>query len=138
MAIEGTITEFQIPLGYEDKEGVVHRDVVMRKVKNIDITTIQKDEALRKISASGEKLELDTKNPVTAMRINAHVIVLFNLLFSRVVLRLGTIEDPKKDLFMELYQEDMAVLMEKYAELNGVDIEAVKEAALNSPLPSEQ
>lgn len=124
MSIEGTTIEFKLPIGYEDEEGAVHKTVTMRKVKNSDIVAIQKDQGLKAIAA--EKLGMEVQNPVVAMRVNAHVVEMFGLLFTRVVLRLGTIDNPGKRVFAEFFQEDMSVMMTEYARLNGVDLDQVE------------
>jgi len=128
-----TTAEFELPVGYEDGDGKVHKTVLMRKVKNSDIIAIQDDMTIREISK--ENISLDTKNPVISMRLNAHMIMMFSLLFGRVVLRLGTIDKPSKRVFVEFYQEDMQVMMEKYADLNGVNLEETKGMVVgNTPL----
>lgn len=125
MSVVGTIVTFDLKYGFEDKEGNVHKEVEMRKVRNSDIIEIQKDIGLKAIAK--ENLTLNTRNPVIAMRVNSHVAEMFSLLFTRVVLRIGTIETPKKHVFLDMFQEDMAILMQQYAKQNELDIEETKD-----------
>jgi len=130
--------EFELPIGYEDSNGILHTTVVMRMVKNSDTVAIQKDINLQRYAK--ENLEINSKNPVSAMRINSQMIEMFSLLFSRVIVSFGSLskEQINKALIADLYQNDMNCLMTHYAELNGVDIESAQrilEGEEKDPLP---
>ena len=130
--------EFELPIGYEDSNGILHTTVVMRMVKNSDTVAIQKDINLQRYAK--ENLEINSKNPVSAMRINSQMIEMFSLLFSRVIVSFGSLskEQINRALIADLYQNDMNCLMTHYAELNGVDIESAQrilEGEEKDPLP---
>ena len=51
---ETILTEvtFDLPVGYEDKAGAIHKSITMRRMKNRDIIKIQKDHRVKAINAS--------------------------------------------------------------------------------------
>lgn len=127
---------FELPQGYEAPDGTVHKEVEMRRVRNRDIINIQKDMTLQAMVK--ENLDMKSGNPMVTMRINAQVLQLFVLLFSQVVVRIGSIEKPGKEVFLDMFQMDMGIMMERYAEMNGVsneELQAMKEGKI--PFASE-
>jgi hypothetical protein len=130
--------EFDLPIGYTDKNGKTHTHVVMRKVKNSDIIAVQQDKLLQDLMArsSAMDLKIDPKNPdpVKSLVINGIILQVFGLIFSRVIISLGDIpgDDVNKSVINDLYQEDTYKMMSEYAICNGMSAE---ELASVSPFP---
>jgi hypothetical protein len=88
--------EFQLPRGYVDAEGNLHRDGTMRLA-----------------TAADEILPL--KDP----RVQANQAYLVIILFSRVVTRLGSLEAINPKVIEGLFSADLAFLQELYNRING-------------------
>jgi hypothetical protein len=90
-----TELEFQLPFGYADSEGTLHRDGVMRRA-----------------TAADEILPLGdprvAKNP-------AYLLV---ILLSRVVTRLGNVAAINPKVIESLYAADVAYLQDLYNSMN--------------------
>jgi hypothetical protein len=90
--------EFTLPIGYQDQEGTLHRDGVMRLATAADEILPLKDPRV-------------VKNP-------AYLIV---ILLSRVVTRLGGVSLVTPKVIEELYAKDLAYLQDLYNETNRLD-----------------
>lgn len=126
----------QLPVGLEIG-GVNHREVEMRRVKGSDIIAIQND--ARVIELSRKNLEMDGVNPIKAMLATAGMIEMFSILFSRVVVRVGSVTDKNKltpSVFQSMWQEDIGAMMKHYGTMNGVSEEEMKEGVTQRPFGS--
>lgn len=88
--------EFNLPKGYVDEDGNLHREGVMRLA-----------------TAADEILPL--KDP----RVQQNPAYLSIILLSRVVTRLGTLSDVNPRVVEELFASDIAYLQEFYSQING-------------------
>jgi hypothetical protein len=87
--------DFTLPCGYLDGEGTLHRDGVMRRATAADEILPLKDPRV-------------VKNP-------AYLVV---ILLSRVVTRLGGVQQINPKVIENLYATDLAYLQNLYNELN--------------------
>lgn len=87
--------EFTLPCGYQDAEGGLHRDGVMRRA-----------------TAADEILPL--KDP----RVQNNPAYLVIILLSRVVTRLGTLKAINPNVMENLFATDLAYLQNLYNEIN--------------------
>jgi hypothetical protein len=92
-----TEVEFTLPCGYLDGEGSLHRQGVMRRATAADEILPLKDPRVQ-------------KNP-------AYLIV---ILLSRVVTRLGALEQINPKVIEELYATDLAYLQDMYNQINAL------------------
>jgi hypothetical protein len=90
--------EFRLPFGFVDEEGSLHRDGIMRLA-----------------TAADEILPL--KDP----RVQANQAYLVVILLSRVVTRLGSLEQITPKVIEGLYAADLAYLQELYNRINRND-----------------
>jgi hypothetical protein len=90
-----TEVEFTLPCGYQDGDGLLHREGLMRRATAGDEIWPLKDPRVQ-------------KNP-------AYLIV---ILLSRVVTRLGSVSQINPKVIEELYATDLAYLQELYNSLN--------------------
>jgi hypothetical protein len=90
-----TEIEFTLPCGFQDLDGTLHREGVMRRATAGDEIWPLRDPRVQ-------------KNP-------AYLIV---ILLSRVVTRLGSIAQINPKVIEELYATDLAYLQELYNALN--------------------
>lgn len=88
--------EFTLPVGYEDEDGTLHRDGVMRLSRAID--------------------EIAPQAEARVQRNEAYLIV---ILLSRVVLRIGSVTQITPRVIEQLYARDLAYLQEFYNQING-------------------
>jgi hypothetical protein len=86
---------FTLPFGYQDGDGTLHRDGVMRLARASDEIEPQRDHRVR----SNE----------------AYLIV---ILLSRVITRLGSVTQITPKVIEDLYARDLAFLQEFYNEVN--------------------
>src|SRR5262245_63149854 len=93
-----TEVEFKLPCGYLDEEGTLHRDGVMRRATAADEIVPLKDPRV-------------VKNP-------AYLVV---ILLSRVVTRLGGVDQVNPKVIEDLYATDLAYLQNLYNEVNRLD-----------------
>lgn len=89
--------EFELPVGYLDRTGTIHRDGVMRLATAADEILPLKDSRVQ-------------KNP-------AYLVV---ILLSRVIERLGSLESISTATIEGLFAADLAYLQELYNEINGL------------------
>lgn len=90
--------EFILPCGYQDDEGSLHRDGIMRRA-----------------TAADEILPL--KDP----RVVKNAAYLVVILLSRVITRLGAIPQINPHVIENLYATDLAYLQNLYNEVNRLD-----------------
>ena len=93
-----TESEFTLPLGYLDSDGTLHREGVMRLATAADEIVPLKD-----------------------LRVQQNPAYLIVILLSRVVTRLGGIEQVTPKVIENLYSADLAHLQTLYNELNRLD-----------------
>src|SRR5436309_12603078 len=86
---------FTLPLGYQDDDGTLHREGVMRLA-----------------TAADEILPL--KDP----RVQSNQAYLIVILLSRVVTKLGSVSQINPKIVEELYAADLAYLQEFYNRIN--------------------
>ncbi|MEN3330008.1 MAG: hypothetical protein V7638_4815 [Acidobacteriota bacterium] len=93
-----TESDFTLPLGYLDSDGTLHREGVMRLA-----------------TAADEIL------PLKDLRVQQNPAYLIVILLSRVVTRLGGIEQVTPKVIESLYSADLAHLQSIYNDLNRLD-----------------
>lgn len=89
--------EFQLPKGYVDAEGTLHRDGTMRLATAADEILPMKDPRVRDLPA--------------------YLVV---ILLSRVVVRLGSVKPINPSVIEGLFAEDLAYLQDMYNRINGL------------------
>ena len=89
--------EFVLPKGYVDREGSLHRNGVMRLATAAD--------------------EIYPLKDVRVQNWPAYLIV---ILLSRVVTKLGTVQEINPAVIEGLFSEDLAYLQDLYNRLNGL------------------
>jgi hypothetical protein len=90
--------EFNLPCGYLDADGTLHRKGVMRRATAADEILPLKDPRV-------------VKNP-------AYLVI---ILLSRVVVKLGTVESITPQTIEEIFATDMAFLQDLYNQVNDPD-----------------
>jgi hypothetical protein len=96
-----TEIEFQLPKGYVDDAGTLHRHGVMRLATAADEILPQRDP-----------------------RVQENEAYLTVIVLSRVITRLGSVADIHPGLIEKLYASDVAYLQRLYDELNFTDTDA--------------
>ena len=89
--------EFELPNGYVDKSGTLHRTGAMRLATAADEILPMKDPRVQNLPA--------------------YLIV---ILLSRVIVRLGTLPQINPGVIEGLFSEDLAYLQEMYNRINGL------------------
>jgi hypothetical protein len=89
--------EFELPKGYVDAAGTLHRRGVMRLATAGDEILTMRDERVQSLPA--------------------YLIV---VLLARVVVKLGTLEQVTPGVIEQVFAEDLAFLQELYNRLNGL------------------
>ncbi|HTV91903.1 MAG TPA: phage tail assembly protein [Verrucomicrobiae bacterium] len=89
--------EFELPNGYVDKSGALHRNGAMRLATAADEILPMKDPRVQNLPA--------------------YLIV---ILLSRVVVRLGTVTPINPSVIEGLFSEDLSYLQEMYNRINGL------------------
>jgi hypothetical protein len=87
--------EFTLPVGYQDEDGTLHRDGVMRMA-----------------TAADEIL------PLRDHRVQSNQAYLIVILLSRVITRLGSVGHVNPKVIENLYAADLAFLQELYDRVN--------------------
>jgi hypothetical protein len=87
--------QFTLPVGYQDEDGTLHRDGVMRMA-----------------TAADEIL------PLRDHRVQANQAYLIVILLSRVITRLGSVGQVTPKVIENLYAVDLAFLQEFYNQVN--------------------
>jgi hypothetical protein len=95
--------EFTLPRGYQDPQGELHRDGMMRLA-----------------TAADEILPL--KDP----RVQANPAYLVVILLSRVITRLGTLEVVNPKVIEGLFASDLAYIQDFYNRINGNGTSVIK------------
>ncbi len=95
--------EFVLPLGYADEDGTLHRDGVMRRATAADEILPLRDPRVE-------------KNP-------AYLIV---ILLSRVITRLGSLNQVTPNVVERLYASDLSYLQDLYNRVNAVEPERLQ------------
>ena len=90
-----TEIDFTLPCGYQDEDGMLHREGVMRRATAADEIWPLKDPRVQ-------------KNP-------AYLVV---ILLSRVVTRIGSVGEVNPKVVENLYATDLAYLQDLYNNLN--------------------
>lgn len=93
--------EFMLPCGYQDPEGTLHRDGIMRRATAADEILPLKDPRV-------------VRNP-------GYLVI---ILLSRVITRLGGMPRIDPHVIEGLYASDLAYLQNLYNEINRLDDEA--------------
>ena len=88
--------EFSLPKGFVDVDGNLHKEGNMR------------------LAAAADEI-LPQKDP----RVQSNAAYLTMILFSRVVTKLGTLEDINPNTIENLFVEDLTYLQEFYRRING-------------------
>jgi len=114
--------EFDLPIGYEGKDGTLHRHVVMRRVRTGDL--IGSYDGLDLKALRSDNLNVSDQNPAAAMLAMGAFYKIMCFMFGRVIIRLGDLEGGQinRTIFHDLTQVDMNFLMDKYNKLNGLDL----------------
>jgi hypothetical protein len=87
--------EFELPIGYVDKEGTMHKQGAMRLATAMDEIT-----------------------PLNDMRVQANEAYLSIVLLTRVITRLGTLTNISTNVVENLFASDMAYLQAFYQQIN--------------------
>lgn len=107
--------EFTLPKGYFDGEGNLHRKGVMRLAKTMDEIVPMRDPRVK-------------DNPAYAT-----VIIL-----SRVIMRLGILEEVSPSIIEELYASDLNYLYNFYRRINDLEEQEKTSNPINNPQPTEE
>jgi phage FluMu protein gp41 len=95
----GIITEKgKLPFGIEDKDGVRHRDFEIRPRLVKDTMEIAREQGIQKLEEAGD-------------------VFFMMCLLSRQILHIGSICPVPVDLLLDLYEEDMAVIVKAREDL---------------------
>jgi hypothetical protein len=89
--------EFELPQGYVDSAGTLHRNGIMRLATGADEILPMKDPRVQNLPA--------------------YLIV---ILLSRVIIRLGTVPQINPGVIENLFSEDLAFLQRMYNRINGL------------------
>lgn len=87
--------EFTLPIGYKDKDGNTHRKGIMRLAN-------ARDEIL----------------PMTDPRVKQNPAYLIVILLSRVIVKLGTLQNINTAIIENLYSADLRYLQDFYQQIN--------------------
>lgn len=90
-----TEIEFTLPCGYQDEQGMLHREGVMRR------------------ATAGDEIW-----PLRDPRVQKNQAYLIVILLSRVVTQLGGVTQINPKVIEDLYATDLAYLQDLYNELN--------------------
>ena len=96
-----TETEFELPRGYVDESGTLHRRGVMR------------------LATAGDEI-LPMRDP----RVQGNEAYLAVVVLARVIVRLGSLSDVHTGVIEGLYASDLAYLQRLYERFNAVDDDA--------------
>jgi hypothetical protein len=97
MTLLATEFDFELPRGYVDQEGTLHRTGVMR------------------LATAADEIY-----PLQDPRVQNWPAYLIVVLMSRVVTKLGTVPDVNARVVEGLFSEDLAYLQDLYNRLNGL------------------
>lgn len=95
--------EFELPMGYVDGSGTLHKTGVMRLAKAADEILPMKDHKVQ-------------QNP-------AYLTI---ILLARVVVKLGSLDSVSTNVIENLFTSDLAYLQDFYQRINGTGSPAIK------------
>ena len=135
--------EFDLPVGYGDESGTVHHHVVMRRSTCGDIVAVNRSPRVLELAQKGIKVDikgtieaadnrggeqaeadgkrtfsLEGANPVANFAVQAAVHEMYVELFLRVVVSIGDIKTPGRDVYMAMTPSDIQFMTEQYEKLN--------------------
>ena len=122
-----TTIEFDLPFGYEADDGTIHRTVTMRRVRNEDLIAVSRDTRVQALAKQNLKIDLallqsdgraGELRPVDTQLIQATMLEMNAILYSRVVLSIGTIDKIDARVFGRLTPADMECIQKHYEEFN--------------------
>ena len=132
--------EFDLKYGYKDPDGNVHKHVVMRAVRTKDLIHVNNDNRIGSLMAGNYKMNLTAAlmldkgadstvaqmqnidvDPVKMQIAQGAYLEYFSILFPHIVLSIGDIKEPKKNVFEDLEVSDMTIIQQHYEILNAVD-----------------
>ena len=134
--------EFDLDYGYEDADGKVHKHVVMAAAKTKHLIAVNNDNRIRALMSGNYKMNLtaallldkDMSNmseagalpnvevdPVKMQIAQGAYLEYFSILFPHIVLSIGDLQNPKKNVFEDLETVDMAIMQRNYQILCAVD-----------------
>jgi hypothetical protein len=102
--------DFTLPKGYIDRHGTRHREGRMR------------------LATAADEIM-----PLRDPRVKANPAYLAVIVLSRVVTRLGTLDDLSPPVIEGLFVEDLAFLQQMYRRINGEDGQGAEEAESDEP-----
>ena len=97
MCIISTEVEFTLPIGYQDSDGTLHKNGVMR------------------LATAGDEIL-----PLKDHRVQANPSYLTIIVLSRVIIRLGNLDMINTRVIEDLYSADFSYLQELYNKINQV------------------
>lgn len=101
--------DFTLPKGYLDEQGNLHRQGIMRLSRAIDEIVPMRDPRVK-------------ENPAYAT-----VIIL-----SRVIVKLGTLEEVPFEVIENLFASDLSYLQKFYRQINGIEEELTYDRSATS------
>ena len=102
--------DFTLPKGYIDRHGTLHRDGRMR------------------LATAADEIM-----PLRDPRVKANPAYLTVIVLSRVVTRLGTLEELSPPVIEGMFVQDLEYLQQLYRRINGEDGQEAGEAAPDGP-----
>ncbi len=126
--MSGTTITFDLPVGYEDESGTLHKTVTMRRVKNRDIIDLANDDRIKRFSRD-KALEVAMTpdggfsgiNLGAAKQVEAAMYQMNAILYARVCTQVGDLGNDKINwnVFLDMTPQDMQALEAKFDEING-------------------
>lgn len=101
-----TEIEFTLPIGYQDSDGNLHKQGVMR------------------LATAGDEIL-----PLKDHRVQSNPAYLTIIVLSRVITRLGTLDFINTKIIEDLYAQDFAFLQELYNRINHISDETADQPA---------
>lgn len=127
-----TTTTFDLPIGYTDPDTMeVHKTVTLRMSLLSDFKAVHGNERVIRLATSGHKINvgevsqntdgtpkvmMGETNPVAAEAVESAMHEVRSCLFARIVIRLGTIDNPIVGVFMGFNKPDWDSLVSHYEE----------------------
>ena len=138
--------EFDLPIGYTDKDGTVHKTITMCSMTGAHQLAVANDREVKELAKSGIDYNIDfgslsadtsdgdilnisgSMDPVRMFISKTAVLQLNTILFTQVVLSLGTILKPARNIFRELQSIDYEKIVMEHAKLNQIDESSLAKA----------
>lgn len=116
--------KFELPIGYTDESGKVHKEGQMRPVKGRDIVEVQRSPEVQALAKENHSLK--SPNPVALTLAANTMTIMQSHLLPKVVLTLGDL--PKEKLTQEFFQNELYVMDTQYLqtifnEVNGIEVD---------------